>query len=190
MTMKRALGTLSVVSALLLAINMGAIAQDDTGETGFQSELERSATATTQEMLEYAAEASDEVRGIVRDLADMEQQARKSGDDASVNCVVNSLTSARALLQVAEAAEVSLGDAVETGHRARAEHEFRKLAIVLKKSRELQVEGEQCVLGDGAKDGQRRVISVNEPDYADDDLDPMFEDLLGFGWDPPAASPF
>lgn len=173
-----------ITTVLLFALAPTAFGQD----SGVSSELSRVATATAEEMEEYAADATQESRAIVRDLARLADSGKGDSD-----CVSNSLTAARALLQVADGAVVDLSEALETGERGRAELEFRKIAIALKKSRELQAEGERCGLGEASSDGKTRITVDSEDDTADtgsSDTDPVFDDPLDFGFDPPNASPF
>jgi hypothetical protein len=174
-----------VIASLAVA---GAASADDPPVEG---EIERVSSATEAEMITFAASATSEMRGTVKSLARMDDQVRSGADGEGLPCVTNNLAAARSLLQVSEGAQKAMARALELGERPRAEHEYRKIAIALKKVRGLYAEGERCAYGEGVSDGKTRVRIEGEPVDADqDETASVPDDVLDYGFDPPNASPF
>lgn len=185
MDVRRPLIHLAAAFSLAMLLPTPGFAQDP----GVSSEIERTATATPEEMLAYADDANDDIREVVKRLAKLDEAVRREGDEGGMSCVSNSLVAAGVLLQVSEAAESSLQNSLSIGQRERAEHEFRKIAIALKKAHQLEAEGERCALGEGVQDGKTRV-KVDGPSGTVDDTRAAANDVLDMGFDPPDASPF
>lgn len=185
------MGARTFMWATLLACSFGAAVHstaqaDDAGAT---SEIEKVSTATEAEMVSFVGAANSEMRGIVKSLSRLDEQARGQ-DEAGLLCLTNNLTAARALFQVAEKAEGMMKEALDIGERPRAEHEYRKVAIALKKARLLYAEAERCA-GDGVSDGiNRRKIEGQPIDADKDETEAIPDDILNYGFDPPDASPF
>jgi hypothetical protein len=96
----------------------------------------------------------------------------------------------RALSQVTEMAQMALGEATDSSNSERADHEFRKTAVALSKSRQLRVEAEACVGQARTRSGETTVTVVGALEDDSDDLDPPEYNLLDLGVDPPLASPY
>ncbi len=173
-------------AALVLLVPVGAVAQDP----GVESSLERLAEASPDEMTSFARDAIMEMQGLVRSLAQIDEQIRKQDDDGLL-CVTNNLAAARSLLQVSEAASRAMADANATGQSDRAHFEVRKIAIALKQARLLFAEGERCAYGEGVMDGKTRIQLEGSPTSSDsDETERNEDDVLSYGFDPPDASPF
>ncbi|MBW1876931.1 MAG: hypothetical protein JRI25_00045 [Deltaproteobacteria bacterium] len=160
-------------------------------ETGVAGELERTATTTPQEKLEYAEEATQEMRDAIREATRMVESARKDNEVERLQCVTARLTSLRSLLQVSESAQAAMQQFIEAGELERADHELRKIAVARTKTRALLAEAERCVSGTTALEPGETIVVVEGGEFIDEsgllDID---EDPFDLGNDPPEASPF
>ena len=176
-------------TTLLVGLLLGApsFAQDSTGVTG---ELERVVGASPEEMKAYATSSVQEMKEGVKQLSKALDQAKKSGDPDRIDCVNDKLTQVRALAQVSESAQQSLESAASAGETERANHEARKIAVALKKARQLVVEGEACDAKGGARGGATKVTVEGGLTEDDGDMEPTEKDPFDFDVDPPQMSPF
>jgi hypothetical protein len=159
-------------------------------ETGVSGQLERSSSTSPQEKLQYAASSNAEMREAVKSVSKLLEAARRESNVERLQCLTNRLTAIRALVQVSEAAEVAMKDALNTGQAERADHEFRKIAVALTKTRQLLAEAERCMDDSGLKSGDTILqVEGGVTDEGDDTAD-VPVDVLDLGYDPPEASPF
>ena len=165
---------------------MPALAQD----SGVSGDLERTATATPQEKLQYAADAVEELKGAVESAQKLMDEARKNGETDQVECLGERLSQLKALSQVTEAAEGSMREALEQGNQERASHEMRKIAVALSKARQLSLEAQACTDDSGAASGNTTVTAEGGFEGEEDETDQLTEDVLDQGYDPPNVSPF
>lgn len=163
-----------------------ALAQDP---TGVMSDLERTASTTPQEKIAYAESANQEIRDAERQIAKLLEQARKDGDAEAIECLVNRLTSVRALLQVSEGAEVAMKNAIAGGEEEKANHEFRKIAVALGKTRMLLAEAQRCVSDQTLESGTTLVDWESSGDFDDELTEPEIDEF-DIPLDPPEVSPF
>jgi hypothetical protein len=170
-----------------LALSPLAFAQDGVG-----SQLERTDTSTPQEKLEYATSANNEMRDAVKLVSKMLESARRESDVEGLQCLTNRLTSIRALLQVSESAELTMKDALGTGQGEKADHEYRKMAVALNKSRQLMAEAERCASSDNNLTSGDSVIRVEGGlgGSSEDDTAALVFDDFDTGMDPEEVSPF
>ncbi len=85
------------------------------------------------------------MRNAVKAVSKMLEGARRESNVEHLQCLTNRLTAIRALVQVSETAEVAMKDALSAGESERADHEFRKIAVALTKTRQLLAEAERCM---------------------------------------------
>jgi hypothetical protein len=173
-------------AALALLVVGTALAQDP---SGVSSEIERTATTSPEEKIAYAEASNEEIAEAEKQIARMLDQARKDGDAEAIECLISRLTSVRALQQVALKAQTSMADALAAGEEEKANHEFRKIAVAVSKTRMLLAEAQRCASeqalesGDTLVDWETSLVDDDDPideDIEDDDLYP----------DPPEVSPF
>jgi len=183
----RPLPPLLAVAALVLGGS--AYAQQPTTPTGVSSELERTSSTTPAEKIAYAERGNQEIRDAEKQIAKLLEQARKEGGNAeAVQCVVSRLTAVRALLQVSTKAEEDMKIALQSGEEERANHEYRKIAVAVSKTRVLLAESQRCLAGEQLESGTTLVDWEAELDdladeWEDYEADDVFEDL-------PPISPF
>jgi DNA-binding phage protein len=191
MAERRLYTTWGAGAILLAVIALGvrdARAQEDP-TTGVTSELERTASATPQEKIAYAEVSNEEIRDAEKQIVRLLEQARKDNDPEAIECLVNRLTSVRALLQVSVSSEVAMRDAIAAGLDEKANHEFRKIAVAISKTRMLLAEAQRCASEQQVEPGQTLVDW--EAALADEgDLDPLDVTDFTLGLDPPQVSPF
>jgi hypothetical protein len=174
---------LLTLSTVLVA---DAIAQDP---TGVSSDIERTETTSPQEKITYAENSNQEIREAEKEIAKLLETAQKEGDAEAVECLVNRLTSVRALLQVSEAAEIAMKDALAGGDDERANHEFRKIAVAISKTRMLLAEAQRCSSDQSLQSGA--TITEWEVEGGDPASPPPPEITdVGIGITPPQVSPF
>lgn len=178
----------SAAAALLVGLGLVgiAVAQDPTGVT---SDLERTASTTPQEKIAYAESSNQEIRDAEKQIARLLEQARKDGDGEAIECLVNRLTSVRALLQVSEGAEVAMKNAIAAGEEEKANHEFRKIAVAVGKTRMLLAEAQRCASDQTLESGTTLVDWESSGDFDDELPEPEITDF-DIPADPPEVSPF
>ena len=173
---------------LLSGLLPEAKAEDD---NSIRSQLEQSSLTSIEEKQEFALNANEEMNRAVKKLAKAMSDAEREREAVRLNCLTKKLSSARTLSEVAESANEAMDAAIKANDLDKAEHEFRKIAVALQKTREFAAEGEACLGDSGSASG---VTSVDVSSGALDDLDDTepFDDgstgLLGI--DPPDTSPF
>ncbi len=179
----------SVFGGLLAASFMTAspaLAQ----ETGVSGTLERSSSTSPQEKLAYAASSNSEMRDAVKSVSKLLEGARRESNVERLQCLSSRLNAIRALVQVSESAEIAMKDALSNGQAERADHEFRKIAVALTKTRQLLAEAERCMDESGLLSGDTILeTSGGIADEGDDTQDEPI-DSFDLGYDPPEASPF
>jgi DNA-binding phage protein len=156
--------------------------------TGVSSEVERTASTSPQEKISYAESSNNEIREAEKTISRLLEQARKDGDAEAIECLINKLTSVRALLQVSESAEVSMRDAIAAGEDEKANHEFRKIAVAVSKTRQLMAEAQRCAANEDLAPGETYVDWESRLDGGttfDDNADTIDIDV-----DVPPISPF
>lgn len=168
---------------------LAAVAVVEAAEPGVTSQVERAASASVDEMQESTPTWLEEMRENVRSLAKLDDLAKKRTDGEGIPCVTNNLAAARSLVQVSEAAERQLDQAVSEGRLERARSEYRKLAVAIDKSRRRLAEGERCAFGEGLQAGKTRVMVEGGPGDGGE-TDALPEDVMEYRFDPVDASPF
>ena len=176
-----------------LVLGLGAVPRLAFAQEGVASELERTASTTPQEKVQYASTANQEMRDAVKHVTKLLDGARRESDVEGLQCLTNRLTSIRALLQVSEGAELAMKDALGSGEAEKANHEFRKIAVALSKSRQLMAEAERCAAQDttlASGDSSIRVEGGIVGVDPSEDTGGLDIDVFEIGFDPPDASPF
>ncbi|MFK7929565.1 MAG: hypothetical protein AB8H79_15315 [Myxococcota bacterium] len=180
---------IKLLASLLLVLSTSAgsaIAQD----SGVSGDLERTATASPQEKLQYAADAVDELKATVKAAQKLMADAQGEGATDKVDCLSAKLSQLESLAQVTEAADSSMKQALESGNQERASHEMRKIAVALSKSRQLSLESQACVDDSGVAVGKTVLSAEGGIEGEEDETESLDVDVMDQGFDPPQASPF
>lgn len=175
--------------ALVLSVALAtgpALAQEP---TGVSSEIERTASTSPQEKIAYAEDSNQEIREGEKQIARLLEQARKDTDIEAIECLINRLTSVRALLQVSESAEASMRDAITAGEEEKSNHEFRKIAVAVSKTRMLLAESQRCAADQDLESGTTVVEWFDQLNDSDPFTDVEINDLE-ISVAPPQVSPF
>jgi hypothetical protein len=128
------------------ALLVGVAWADEPSATG---DLERVAGTTSEEKVAYANNAVDEMRDGVKTVSKLLTDAQRDGEGSEeqrtrLQCINNHLTSMKSLLAVSESAATSLQEDLSNGSSELADHELRKIAVALDKSRQLLSEADAC----------------------------------------------
>jgi ribosomal protein L9 len=100
--------------------------------------------SSDSDKLEAAAENLARMKTSLKQVLGRVEEARNEKDVVKLNCVNEKLTQIKALLKVAEQADISLHEAVSNKDAA-AESEFAKITIARSKVEGLRAESEQCI---------------------------------------------
>jgi DNA-binding phage protein len=176
-------------ATLIAALWVGVVHAEDPSSVGVMSDLERTASTSPPEKIAYAETSNQEIRDAEKQISKLLDQARKDGDDEAIECLMNRLTSVRALLSVSEASEIAMKDALAAGLEEKADHEFRKIAVAISKTRMLLAESERCASDQTVESGTTLVdwesALSDEPDLPTDVITDW-----DVGLDPPEVTPF
>ena len=180
---------ITLLGALVVAA-LTSVAPATAQDSGVSGDLERTATASPQEKLQYAADAVEELNASVKAGQKLLEQAQGDGATDQVECVAAKLGQLKALAQVTESANSSMKQALEAGNEDRASHEMRKIAVALSKSRQLSMESQGCVDDSGVAIGKTVLTTEGGIDGEEDETESLDVDVMDQGFDPPQASPF
>jgi hypothetical protein len=112
--------------------------------------------------LEAAAASIARMKAALKQVLARAEQARNEKDVVKLNCVNEKLTQMKALIKVAEQADVALHDSIatkDTGGTA----EFSKIAIARNKVEGLRNDSEQCVGQLAYMVDEKTTVQVEQP---------------------------
>lgn len=92
-----------------------------------------------------AKELVEKMKESLKKLNDTSKESRANKDAVKLNCVGEKLNQAKGLMNVAEASEKSLTDALERKDKEVAAHEFNKLVMAGQKVTQLKAESSTCI---------------------------------------------
>jgi hypothetical protein len=168
----------------VLATSGRALGQDPTTA----SDLEMAASSTPQDKIAYAESANAEINEAVRQINRLLEQARKESDADAIECLISRFTSVRALLQVSQSAEISMKNSIAAAEEEKANHEYRKIAVAVSKSRMLLAEAQRCASEDQLESGTTLVDFTTVLGEGGDTLPDVT--ITTTNLEPPPVSPF
>lgn len=115
-----------------------------------------------KEMLSRSQENLKKMRNIYKDILNLLDEARKEKDVVKINCINENLTAIKALLKIAEQADVALQEAIIKKDDIVAQHEFEKIEIAYQKAKSLFQEANACAGKISMTPGETKV-EVEEP---------------------------
>jgi hypothetical protein len=115
-----------------------------------------------QEKLEAAADNIARMKAALKIVLGRAEQARNEKDVVKLNCVNEKLTQIKALLKVAEQADVALHESLATRTSA-GEAEFSKVAITRTKVDALRRDAEQCIGQLAYMVDEKTTVEVEQP---------------------------
>jgi hypothetical protein len=139
----------------------GVAAQQPIGVT---SELERAATTSPEEKIAYAENANTEIAAAIKTIEKLLDTAKRTNASPdALQCLNTRLTQVRTLAAVSIASEGTMREALAVQEIESANHEFRKVAIALAKTRGLLAEAYTCTGQEEEATGQT-TSEVTQPD--------------------------
>jgi len=129
-------------------------------ETPKQAEPEKK--LSDKEMLNKSQEYIKKMKNIYKEILNLLEEARKEKDIVKIKCINENLTAIKALLKIAEQADVSLQEAVIKKDEIVAQHEFEKVEIAYQKAKSLNQEANACAGKISMTPGETKV-EVEEP---------------------------
>lgn len=124
---------------------------------GVSAELEMAGSTSPKEKTEFARGAVEEMVTAVKTVEKLLEKAEKEKIAEQVDCLQRKLTPMRALLEVSRASDVVMQRALATSETARADQEFRKIAVALTKTRDFLAEAQACGGNSGVNRGDASV---------------------------------
>ncbi|HEY6001504.1 MAG TPA: hypothetical protein VIV57_01440 [Anaeromyxobacter sp.] len=166
---------LLVVAFALVASSAGA------------ADAPRRGTSDTDK-LEASANSLARMKTSMKQVLGRVEEARNEKDVVKLNCVNEKLTQIKALLKVAEQADIALHEAVSNKDPA-AESEFAKIAIARSKVEGLRADSEQCIGQLAYIVDEKTTVEVQQPSNlpGDSSSDEVRERRRGLG--PPFSVP-
>lgn len=141
-----------------------------------------------RQRLDYAEDTVDEVKGSVRDVLKLVEEAQKAKDVVLLNCLNEKLAGLKALQNVVEDADLAMREALARENNDLADHEFQKVGMARTQATQLTAEADACVPEAGASYAGRGRWTVNTPEGEEDDS--QYESDPSGYTRPPEASPF
>ena len=160
-----------LLSAALLIGAFGTVRAQSSGDQGATVDVGASAGVNAniapEEMSSRAGSLVGEMESIQSRLTTLQQQARESRDIIKLNCVNDKLLQVKQLLNIADAARVTLTEAISTHNDGDRYHQYTVITISSEKARSLRDEAEACI-GEELVFNGRASIDVSAPDIPDD----------------------
>ena len=148
-----------------------------------------------------SAKANELIRGMEtthRAVLEMQAAAKQAKDVIKLNCVNENLLAVKQLLNIADAAQNELDEAIARGERSEQVHQFGQITIASEKSNAARDEAQGCI-GEELHFVGKNDVTVTGPAIRNDPTDdgdlgqPSGEDPFGVVVtleDPAFASPF
>ncbi len=145
-----------LIAMFILLLSSIAISQESPKASEPEKKL------SDREMLSKSQEYLKKMKNIYKEILSLLEEARKEKDVVKINCINENLTAIKALLKIAEQADVSLQEAVIKKDELVAQHEFEKVEIAYQKAKSLNQEANACAGKISMTPGETKV-EVEEP---------------------------
>ena len=155
------LGALAVVAPTARA--QAADAPPAAQPQALKVEQQQTEHLSDKEKLARTEDTIGEMQKVLREVLRKLEEARQERDLVKLNCVNEKLTQIKALLRIAEQANVALQESVARGSEDGADHEFAKVTIAGQRTRELRAEAEQCIGELAYVVDEKTVVTVETP---------------------------
>ena len=106
---------------------------------------EKKVDLSPREMATRADELIDEMESTHRAVLEMQASAKQSKDVIKLNCVNENLLAVKQLLNIADAAENELDEAIARGDRSEQVHQFGQITIASEKAFAARQEAQGCI---------------------------------------------
>ena len=183
--------TLTKILPALLLLGIGsALYADDAAPVSEPTKKETKKELTPSEIKARGESVGPELDADYQLVLRLKGIAEKKKDVIKLNCVNDKLLQVKQLLNIADSARASLGEAISSRNDGDRYHQFTVITVSSEKARALNDEAEACI-GQEIVFSGRASIDVDAPDIADDPTrtDPFA--LASFGIERPTyATPF
>ncbi|MBE7450850.1 MAG: hypothetical protein HS111_18740 [Kofleriaceae bacterium] len=159
---------------------------------------EKKVDLSPREMTARGETMIKEMEGFHTGVLAAQAQAKKAKDVIKLNCVNESLLAVKQLLNIAEAAQTELKEAIAGGLREEQIHEYGKITIAHERASAARTESQNCI-GEDLHFVGKNDVTVDGPaiphdptkdgDLGQDDGEDPFDDDVDLE-DPAYASPF
>lgn len=126
------------------------------------AQAQRTASPGDTDRLEAAAASIARMKAALKQVLGRAEQARNEKDVVKLNCVNEKLTQIKALIKVAEQADIALHESVAVKDNGGAA-EFSKIAIARTKVDGLRADSEQCVGQLAYMVDEKTTVEVEQP---------------------------
>lgn len=106
---------------------------------------EKAVELSPREMSNRADELIKEMETSHRSVLEMQAAAKQAKDVIKLNCVNENLLAVKQLLNIADAAENELDEAIARGDRAEQTHQFSQITIASEKAGGAREEAQRCI---------------------------------------------
>lgn len=169
----------TVVLALVTGVATPAVAQDAGTAPAAPSAI------SSKEMIGVSQAALKEIQEIEAYVSSLIAATASEQDPVKDQCLNKKLAAVRALIQVSEAAQKAMTEALAEADDDRADYEFRKIGVARDKARQFRSEADVCVGDEGQPETRTSV------EYKGNQIETEIADGNdGIGTDPPGVSPF
>lgn len=159
---------------------------------------EKNVDLAPREMSAKATELIKAMEGTHRAVLEMQAAAKQAKDVIKLNCVNENLLAVKQLLNIADAAENELDEAIARGDRSEEVHQFGQITIASEKSSAARDEAQGCLGEELHFVGKNDIVVTgpairNDPTHDGDLGHPGGQDPFGVSVpleDPVFASPF
>jgi len=148
------------LTLLLLAAPVGA--QQPAAVPIENNRRDRSVDVPDAEKIRTSAQSLKHMRDVLAEVFAKLKEARDTNDVVKAACVNEDLTQIKALLRIAEQADVAMQDDIAKHNQLAAEDEFTKLTIAPRKVDDLRAKAEEC-MGQLAFQTVGMIVEVEEP---------------------------
>lgn len=163
--------------AFALSMGGGVSGAQDTAPS---ADITTAGQKSAKEMLDYTQAAYDEMVSGVKSAEKLLESAQKTGDADQIDCVRDKLASLRILRDTVKKTQDRMTTSIANKLTARAEYDFRQVAVMRSKFQEILSETEQCLGKSGTAKGVTEVEVSSQGVAEGDDTDLLSEiDVIG-----------
>jgi hypothetical protein len=154
-----------------------------------QGPIEAKLTITGPDMLRQGQEYRQQIQGIVFQIQNQSEQAKRDKDVIRLNCLLDKATQVRVNASILDQSLQSLQDAVSRRDESTQLHEYTRITIINQKAQVLRTEADACVGAETNYIGATKVLVETPPGITDNpDQPPPSEPPIVPP--PPVASPY
>jgi hypothetical protein len=140
-----------------------------------------------KEKLSRARSDVEHMQGLLKEVLQRLEEARREKDVVKLNCVNEKLTQMKGLVRVAEQSEIGLQEALAKGEEENARHEYAKVDLANQRAQQLRADAEQCIGQLAYVVDEKTLVEVEIPEgIPEPDTNPP---TLLTGQNPPVLSP-